>query len=84
MDKATSDFPVSDLAAILYAVNSTLNQTSSSEVEPQVANDYFRQRNLPATIGAALLVYIFYRLVRYFTSELPPFGSGLKRLPGPM
>jgi hypothetical protein len=84
MDKTTSDLPVSDLAAILYAVNSTLNQTSSSEVEPQVANDYFRQRNLPATIGAALLVYIFYRLVRYFTSELPPFGSGLKRLPGPI
>jgi cytochrome P450 len=31
-----------------------------------------------------LLAFVVYRCIRYFISELPPFGSGLKRLPGPM
>ncbi|KAF3000670.1 hypothetical protein E8E13_000897 [Curvularia kusanoi] len=29
------------------------------------------------------LAFVAYRAFTYFTSELPPFGSGLKRLPGP-
>lgn len=32
---------------------------------------------------ATVLTFVAYRCFRYFTSELPPFGSGLKRLPGP-
>jgi hypothetical protein len=84
MDRATSDLLVPELAALLNTVNSTLNQTSSTENEPQVARDYLRQPYLRKTIGAILLVYIVYQVARYLTSELPPFGSGLKRLPGPL
>ncbi|KAF2822688.1 cytochrome P450 oxidoreductase [Ophiobolus disseminans] len=32
----------------------------------------------------AIIGLLFYRSVQYFTSELPPIGSGLKRLPGPI
>lgn len=35
-------------------------------------------------IWATVLAYPIYRCFIYFTSELPPFGSGLKRLPGPI
>ena len=35
-------------------------------------------------IWATVLAYPIYRCFIYFTSELPPFGSGLERLPGPI
>jgi hypothetical protein len=84
MDKETSDVLVPEMVALLHTINSTLNQTSRTGIESQAAKDYLRQPNLHATIGATLLIYVLYRVVRYFTSELPPFGSGLKRLPGPI
>lgn len=34
-------------------------------------------------VSTTILTFLIYRCLRYFTSELPPFGSGLKRLPGP-
>ena len=36
-----------------------------------------------AAVCALVLLYLVLRCVRYFTSELPPLQSGLKRLPGP-
>jgi cytochrome P450 len=40
--------------------------------------------HLGLAICMAVIVYSAYRCLRYFTSELPSLGSGLKRLPGPM
>jgi hypothetical protein len=84
MDAATSDLLVPDLAGLLHTVNSTFNQTSISEFKPRIARNYSHPPYLGRTIGALLLVYLVFRVARYFTSELPPFGSGLKRLPGPI
>jgi hypothetical protein len=43
-----------------------------------------RQAYLSTLLCTIVLGYIVYRCLRYFTSELPAFGSGLRRLPGPM
>jgi hypothetical protein len=84
MDNANFDSLVPELPALLHAVNSTLNQTFNTENKPQVTRDYHREAYLRATIGTLLLAYIIYQVARYLTSELPPFGSGLKPLPGPL
>lgn len=39
---------------------------------------------IPLTICILSLSFLAYRYVLHLTSELPPFGSGLKRLPGPI
>jgi hypothetical protein len=84
MDGATSDLLIPEVAALLQTINSTLNETTDAVFEPQSAQHSLRLPLLRTTIAATLLVYIVYRVLRYFTSELPPFGSGLKRLPGPI
>jgi cytochrome P450 len=37
-----------------------------------------------STICISVVAYLAYRSLRYLTSEFPPLGSGLKRLPGPI
>jgi hypothetical protein len=83
MDGATSDLLSPGMAALLQTVNSTANGTVGAEFQPQSVQQHLRLPILRTTITATLLVYIVYRVLRYFTSELPPFRSGLKRLPGP-
>lgn len=41
------------------------------------------QLSVQHIVYGAFLTFVAYRILIYFTSELPPFGSGLKRLPGP-
>lgn len=56
--------------------NSTIN-TASAESNSTVLMSPLQ------VLGFAIAAFIGYRCLRYFTSELPPRGSGLKRLPGP-
>lgn len=44
---------------------------------------FLLQVSFRQVIGVGILVLVAYRCFHYFTSELPPFRSGLKRLPGP-
>jgi hypothetical protein len=57
------------------------------------ANGTFGKKTLPATslpshvllplLLTIVVVLITYQCFHYFTSQLPPFNTGLKRLPGP-
>ena len=57
-------------------------QTMSSTILTKVLTHAHIPR-LSVIICIAIVGYLGYRCFLYFTSELPPLGSGLKRLPGP-
>jgi cytochrome P450 len=57
----------------------TVNSTISAEI---LSFPYLSYCNYAICI--AVLAFVVYQSFHYFTSELPPFGSGLKRLPGPI
>ena len=62
------------------AGRSTFNETTS---EALFLNLVYRI-STPSFLCTVLLALLAYRCIKYFTADLPPLGSGLKRLPGPI
>jgi hypothetical protein len=79
-----ADLQVPEIPAILQTINSTINATLDADFTPTITTNTLRQAYLSTLLCTIVLGYIVYRCLRYFTSELPAFGSGLRRLPGPM
>jgi hypothetical protein len=75
------DLQVHDAPAFLGTINSTINGTLGGLPPPTSPLPPSFARLL---LGTILLGFFIHRCVYYFTSELPAFGSGLKRLPGPI
>lgn len=81
MESVAADMHVPDVPTVLRTSISSSNTTFDALYMSTTELDQFYASTIFCT---ALLVYIAYRYIHYFTSELPPFGSGLKRLPGPI
>lgn len=80
MDAVTQDSVAQDVPAILR----TLNSTFAVDSKHKFSHPSVPYLGLRTTIPTLILLYILYRLTRYFTHDLPPLGSKLKRLPGPI
>jgi hypothetical protein len=69
-----------DAAALLRTVNSTITSTFGYET---LSPSSLLQNAIRLVLLSIFVVPIIYQSFHYFTSELPPSNSGLKRLPGP-
>lgn len=75
MEGPSLDLQVPFVPQDLHSVNSTIAiQSACLPIHSLIYSSFL----------ATLVFFLAYRCFRYFTSELPPFGSGLKRLPGPV
>jgi hypothetical protein len=69
-----------DAAALLRTVNSTITSTFGYET---LSPSSLLQNAIRLVLLSIFVVPIIYQSFHYFTSELPPSNSVLKRLPGP-
>lgn len=84
MEGFTTDKQVPDISPILHINNSTSNGTLRTL--EAITSTIGR---LPSSFARTIIFIIFlllltHRTIRYLTSELPPPGSNLKPLPGPL
>jgi hypothetical protein len=81
MDCLVSDLQVPDAPTTRETIYSTANATLATLLEPNTESSAW----LFCTIILIVTIsYVLFQCLQYFTSELPPLGSGLKRLPGPI
>jgi hypothetical protein len=80
MDSPNTDTLVSKVSETLQ----TLNSTSNHATDHTTSTLRFLSRFTPSTLLVTIIIVLTtYQCFQYFTSELPPLGSGLKHLPGP-
>ncbi|ORY18364.1 cytochrome P450 oxidoreductase [Clohesyomyces aquaticus] len=65
-------------------MNSTINTTFAKLSETLLSPTHYQRSLIRPILSTIVLCLVVYQLIKYFTSDLPPFGSGLKRLPGPI
>ncbi|KAL5118654.1 hypothetical protein ACEQ8H_003505 [Pleosporales sp. CAS-2024a] len=80
MESPLADRRISDTHVLLESINSTSNSTRSYGLPSQAQ---LSSLTLQSILLVCLSLLIAYQCFRYFTCELPPFGSRLKHLPGP-
>lgn len=79
MGYSAPNMQLPDAATILQSVNATIGHTAYSF--PTSGYQVFL--SVLRTLLILLFLFVTYHCFHYFTCELPPFGSGLKALPGP-
>ncbi|KAI4611747.1 hypothetical protein J4E83_007998 [Alternaria metachromatica] len=79
MGNSAPNMQLPDAATILQSVNATIDHTAS--LFPTSGYQVFQ--SVLRTLLILLFLFVTYHCFHYFTCELPPFGSGLKALPGP-
>jgi hypothetical protein len=80
MDNSVSDMQMPDVAAVIQSLNATIEQAADNFRTS--GNQVFQ--SILRTFLILLFVFVAYHCFHYFTCELPPFGTGLRALPGPL